>query len=703
MPIQLVHSDITTMKVDAIVNSANKKLTNSTGGVCRSIHQAAGPELEKACLSLGGCQPGKAKITKAYGLSCKYVIHTVCPSWYGGKQNEQEYLFSCYKESLSLAKKFGCKSIAFPLLSSGVLHFPQELAIKIAVSAIRDFLKSDYMLVYLLLFTQPAMKLGKELYPHLVYYSNDDLLKAPSSTSKHASESYNSSKALSPSSPVQQNSVSSLQTKNTQSAQSKQFSPVQVKSTQQIQKISISPKQSKDIPHIQNKSIPFIQNKNTSFIQKSIPTPSISVTEKNPLLTKEIPQENSTLFVYKGLISCLKHKHPIVNATALLKNLNCKDIELNVQHCTSCNRFFISHGTYQHYREKYGTVLGDIRMYTSENTNSYLPDLSLESTLHLCGYSVNSKDNLPEAARHAIIASVIESGFMTKHEIINLLQYLIKLNHSKKTHQNVIQKWNNDLDFTLAYNTAQQKKYQIHSIIPYSHNRYIVQGLLLEPANKAHAAAKQNGKRIFIDDPKYGYGYIVSESDYMVTTKFDNGEIFTMDRSLFNSGFVQVIQQKPQITVLTPPKEYTEYAKSKSNNKTHTGKKNSNVPKQNLITFKTESAPCIHAKSIPGCADSTCMKSIAMSFGKKCAMCKYYIAAPRATTSNSSKALEPKAASAATQSSAKSTPSTPIHTKQPPISAKPKIGCVHLDGIICSLKDSPCKNAESHCLFFKTY
>ena len=163
MPIQLVHSDITTMKVDAIVNSANKKLTNSISGVCGSIHKAAGPGLEIECLRLGGCLAGDAKITKAYALPCKHVIHTVCPTWHGNEHHEIDLLYSCYRKSLSLAKKFGCKSIAFPLLSSGVLHFPQELALKTAVRAICDYLKSDYMLVYLLLYTQSTMKLIKFL------------------------------------------------------------------------------------------------------------------------------------------------------------------------------------------------------------------------------------------------------------------------------------------------------------------------------------------------------------------------------------------------------------------------------------------------------------------------------------------------------------------------------------------------------------
>ena len=163
MPLVIVKKDITKMKVDAIVNTTNESMTGISG-VDYAIHTAAGEKLDKACEKLVPLGLGEAKITKGYNLPSKYVIHTSGPIWKGGLKGESVILRSCYLESLKLAVKYGCDTVAVPLISSGSYGYPKDKVLAFAVSTIKEFLEDNELTVYICVYDKTSYTFSKELY-----------------------------------------------------------------------------------------------------------------------------------------------------------------------------------------------------------------------------------------------------------------------------------------------------------------------------------------------------------------------------------------------------------------------------------------------------------------------------------------------------------------------------------------------------------
>ena len=176
MPFQIIRNDITKVKADAIVNTANPHPIIGSG-TDSAIHEAAGPELLSTRKKIGDIPPGAAVSTPAFNLHAKYVIHTVGPSWVDGKHGEEVILRRAYDAALNLTDQLGCKSVAFPLMAAGSYGFPRDLALSIAISAFTDFLMDHDMTVYLVLFNGKAFSLASSLFSDLRSYIDDNYVE----------------------------------------------------------------------------------------------------------------------------------------------------------------------------------------------------------------------------------------------------------------------------------------------------------------------------------------------------------------------------------------------------------------------------------------------------------------------------------------------------------------------------------------------
>ena len=174
MPLEIIRNDITKVKADAIVNTANPKVGYGPG-VDSAIYEAAGADdLLKERAKIGDMAPGTAAITPAFNLDAKYIIHTVGPYWTNGHHGEPEAVTKCYKQSLALAKKSSCESVAFPLLSTGNNGFPKDLALSIAIKEISTFLLENEMMVYIVVYDKEVFELSTRIFNDIAEYIDDD-------------------------------------------------------------------------------------------------------------------------------------------------------------------------------------------------------------------------------------------------------------------------------------------------------------------------------------------------------------------------------------------------------------------------------------------------------------------------------------------------------------------------------------------------
>ena len=172
MPLQIIRQDITKMQVDAIVNTTNAEMVGYRG-VDYAVHQSAGPELDAECERIAPLGLGSAKITKGYNLNAKYIIHTSGPIWQGGLVGESIILKSCYLESLKLAVKHGCESVAFPLISAGTYGYPKDQVLKFAIQVITEFLFDHELMVYLCVFDRKSYEFSQKLFAEISEFIDD--------------------------------------------------------------------------------------------------------------------------------------------------------------------------------------------------------------------------------------------------------------------------------------------------------------------------------------------------------------------------------------------------------------------------------------------------------------------------------------------------------------------------------------------------
>lgn len=255
---------------------------------------------------------------------------------------------------------------------------------------------------------------------------------------------------------------------------------------------------------------------------------------------ERINRDDDILYIHNGYIICERANHEIIPVTAMLNNINGDAIEINAFHCLDCKKYFMSYESYRRYRDIYGVILGNLFMSSSGKISDFHFDLLDESRLHLCGYSVNKKENLSDAARQRILAYCMDCAIMTKNDIIHLLDWLIKMNGARLGNSEAVAKWKQDICFVENYRIYDQDRFNVSGIKKYSRNRY----KRIVPNKTQISKAESSicvGKRVRHMSSNFGDGVIVSADSRHVSVEFDNGKNAMFVYSAFDMGLLKTI------------------------------------------------------------------------------------------------------------------------------------------------------------------
>ena len=491
--IRTILGDITKIStVDAIVNTANTAL-NGGGGVDAAIHKAAGKELLLECKTLNGCRTGEAKITRAYRLPCKYIIHTCGPVWQGGTSDEERLLSYCYKNSLQIAINYGIHKIAFPSISTGAYSFPLKSAAAIAIRSIFDFVDNHYNALDEVVFvlydfkTKCAYDEALELLKYVTQFNQEPKIS-------DLKKSWDNAEALRKR--AEDDRKKRLKAEEEEKERLRRVYERAVShewsGSNSFHESSIS-KEHDNFGAVDDKSSPFSTNDSIKGRKQERVNSSIRKTDNIYNEPRYRQKSNSSSFnvnitahdfvVRSNVFKCKNKNHQLQDLKATIITINklgeVSSITVPAGYCPDCKLYFIQENVYQRIRHSAIPVCHtlDEKYYITEYRQNDIyketryDKLAQESVLKQFGYSVNQADDIPSSQRRNILAAIVDYGILTKSEIVSYLEYFIRSRRSQKNRDGslkyriAIDKWREDIEWISNYRVGTFKEVVIKRIL----------------------------------------------------------------------------------------------------------------------------------------------------------------------------------------------------------------------------------------------